>query len=151
MLAKCTHLRSYVGLLAVFLTAVVLTGCAVAFISSYDESTDKGVSALQTSIDSLMRQLDQDPVPDYGAVKKNYDTIRVDLGSLRFRNEARPNNTITVKQLDILKGQLDTLENQHKNRTLNQVMVGPAQEALDRTMSAILKLELAKKELNKGE
>ena len=133
------------------MTTVVLTGCAVTFISSYDEATDKGVTGLQTSIDSLMRQLDQDPVPDYGAVKKNYDTIRVDLSSLRFRNEARPNNSITVKQLNILKGQLDTLENQHKNKTLNQVMIAPAQDALDRTLSAILKLELAKKELNKAE
>src|SRR5690349_8846750 len=75
------------GLLAVCLAgAALVVGCAVTLVSSYDESTDKGVSALQTKADALMTQLDQEHVPAYTAVKPSYDGVRSDLGSLQFRN-----------------------------------------------------------------
>lgn len=143
--------RSRIELWAIVLAAAVLAGCTVTLISSYDEPTDKGITALQKSVDGLMSQLDQDPVPDYNAVKKTYDAIRSDLNSLRFRNEARPKNILTVKQLDELKASLDTLEGQHKAGRLNQAMVGPARDILNQTFRAILKLELEKKELDKKE
>lgn len=143
--------RSRIELWAIVLAAAVLAGCTVTLISSYDEATDKGITALQKSVDGLMSQLDQDPVPDYNAVKKTYDAIRSDLNSLRLRNEARPKNILTVKQLDELKASLDTLEGQHKAGRLNQAMVGPARDILNQTFRAILKLELEKKELDKKE
>jgi hypothetical protein len=138
-------------LLVIVLSAVILAGCAVNFISSYDEVTDKGITALQKSVDGLMNQLEQEPVPDYDSLKKSYDTIRDDFSSLRFRNEARPKNTLTVKQLDELKAELDKMEKLHKDKKFNQAMVGPTREILNQTLRAILKLELAKKELNKKE
>lgn len=143
--------RSRIELWAIVLAAAVLAGCTVTLISSYDEPTDKGITALQKSVDGLMSQLDQDPVPDYNAVKKTYDAIRSDLNSLRLRNEARPKNILTVKQLDELKASLDMLEGQHKAGRLNQAMMGPARDTLNQTFRAILKLELEKKELDKKE
>jgi hypothetical protein len=152
MRSQCLNTpRRGTKLLAIVLGAVMLAGCAVTLISSYDQETDKGITALQKSVDGLMNQLDQDPVPDYDALKKSYDTIWSEFSSLRFRSEARPNNTFTVKQLDELKAELDKLEKLHKDKKLNQAMVGPTREILNQTLRAILKLELEKKELNKKE
>ncbi len=136
-------------LLAIVLAAVVLAGCPVTFISSYDEPTDKGITALEKSVDGLLTQLDSNPVPAYK--KHSYDSIRSDWASLRIRNEARPKNSLTVKQLDNLKSVLDILEAQHQAGTLNQAMLGPTRAAFDQAFRALLKLELEKKELDKKE
>ena len=143
--------QTRIKLSAVVLVAVIFAGCAVTLISSYDETTDKGITALQKSVDGLISQLDQNPVPDYSALKRSYAAIHSDLSSLHLRNEARPKNTLTVKQLDELKAGLDILEGQHKAGTLNQAMLGPAGDSLNQTFRAILKLELEKKALNKTE
>jgi hypothetical protein len=145
-------LPSRIFFAATLFTMLVLTGCVpITLISSYDETTDKGVTALDKSVNGLLNQLDKDPVPDYDAVKNIYDGIRVDLASLRLRNDARPTNSLTVKQLDIVKTQLDILENQHKIKKLNQAMMGPLRSIFQQTFGAILKLELEKKELDKKE
>lgn len=143
--------RSAAQLLALILAAATVTACAVTLISSYDETTDKGITALQKSVDGLLSQLDRTPVPSYAAERQTYDAIRGDLNSLYLRNQARPHNTLAVKQLDELKEQLDILEKQHSAGTLNQAMVGPARDALNQTFRALLKLELEKKELDKKE
>ena len=129
--------------------AGLCASCTVTMISSYDETTDRDVTALHKTVADLLGQLDQAPVPDYASLKKVYDGIRNDLGATRFRNELRPNNTITVKQLDILRSLLSDLERQHKAGTFNQAMVNPTRELLDQTFRAVLKLEFEKKSLDK--
>lgn len=136
---------------ALVLLTAIFAGCTVTFISSYDEATDKGITALQKSVGGLTSQLDQAPVPDYKGLAGSYNAIRGDLSSLHLRNEARPKNTLTVKQLDELKAILDKLEELHKEGKLNQAMVEPTRETLNQTFRALLKLELAKKELDKKE
>lgn len=137
------------ALAAALVSAVLMAGCTVALMSSYDETTDRGITALANHLEALLQELDQDPVPPYSSVKKTYDGIRADLRSLHFRNEARPNNEITVRQLDALAAQLDTFERQHRESALVRAMVAPARDSFEQTCRAILKLELAKKESNK--
>lgn len=150
MRSQCFKMpRRWIELLAIVLSTVILAACAVTLISSYDPDTDKGITDLQKSVDALMKQLAQDPVPDYGAIKKSYDTVWGECNALYFRNEARPNNTITVQQLDKFKQQLDILEKLQKEKKLNSAMVGPARDSLNQTLRAMLKLELEKKELDK--
>jgi len=132
-----------------FLLAGLCVACTVTLVSSYDETTDRDVTALHKTVGGLLDQLDRNPVPDYPSLKKTYDGIRGDLGATHLRNELRPNNTITVKQLDILRDQLKKLEELHQAGTFNQAMVGPTREILDQTFRAVLKLELEKKALNK--
>lgn len=134
-----------------FLLAVLLAGCAVTLVSSYDATTDQEVTALQKSVAALLNELDQNPVPAFAVTKAQYDSIFIDLHSLYIRNEARPENTLTVRQLDALKAELTTLEKEHQQNELNEAMLGPARESLDQTFRAILKLELEKKELNRTE
>ncbi len=141
--------RSLAGLVAVLVAAVVLAGCVVTLISSYDETTDKNLTALQKRVGELLDQLDRTPVPAYDSVKTGYDGIHRDLASLYLRNQARPKNDLTVKQLDELKKALDIFEDQHKKGTLNQAMVAPGRDILNQAFRALLALELATKELNK--
>jgi hypothetical protein len=117
-------------------------------ISAYDEVTDQSVMALHKSVDGLLNQLDQNPLPEYAAVKPVYDSIRGDLAALRLRNEVRPKNKLTVDQLEHLRAALaDDVEAQHKAGKFNHVMVAPTRIALDSIFASILKLELAKKDL----
>jgi hypothetical protein len=122
--------------------------CAITFISSYDETTDQGVTALSKNVGQLLGQLDQTPVPDYASMQPGYASVEADLAALRLRNEARPKNSTTVKQLDQVKAILDKLEEVHKSGKFVQVMVGPTRDSFDQAFRAILKLELAKKELD---
>jgi len=125
-----------------------VSGCThVTLISPYDEETDKSVTAIGKSIDALMTQLDSDPVPAYTSVKPSYDTIRAEVATLRLRNDARPKNSLTVKQIDQLSAAFKDVEDQHKSGTLNHAMVPVARSQLDDAVGAILKLEIAKREL----
>jgi hypothetical protein len=133
-------------LAAASLSWLATASCAVVLISHYDETTDKGVTALQKSVDGLMDQLDQPVVPAYPTVKATYDGIHADLSTLHLRNEARDKNTLTVKQLDELKASLDRFEGEHKAGKVVQPMVPIARATLDQAILAILKLELTKKE-----
>lgn len=144
--------RNRSAIAIVGLIALLCAACGtVTVISSYDEATDQGVTALHRSVSGLLDQLDQPSVPDYAANKKTYDSVRSDLAALRLRNDLRPKNSLAVKQLALLADQLGTLEGQHKAGTLNQPMIQPARDALDQTFRAILKLELEKKALDKTE
>jgi len=120
----------------------------VTLISPYDETTDKGVTALEKSISGLLDQLDHDPVPDYASLSGTYDSVFSDLASLRLRNDARPKNTQTVGQLDALRKSLTDLRQLHQQGKLNHVMVGPTRDILEQNVRAILTLELQKKELS---
>lgn len=123
-------------------------GCThITLISPYDQDTDKAVTAVGKKIDALMTKLDTDPVPAYDSVKNDYDDLRADVAALRLRNAARPNNSLTVQQVDHLAAALKDVEQQHKASRLNQAMVPVMRGQLDEIVGAILKLELTKKEL----
>lgn len=94
-----------------------------------------------------MTKLDADPVPAYGSAKNDYDELRTDVAALRLRNAARPNNSLTVQQIDRLAAALQDVEQQHKAGQLSSAMAPVMRGQLDEIVGAILKLELTKKEL----
>jgi hypothetical protein len=134
---------------ALLVTAAALAGCLrVQYITPYDETTDKMVTALHGSVSQVLDELDRPAPPAYAAMAARYAAIQGELRAIRLRNEARPKNRLTIEQLGELKKGLDTLEKVHKDGLLVQVMVPIQRDTLDQTFRAILKLELAKKELN---
>lgn len=127
---------------------LALAACThVKLISSYDEPTDKGITAVHAKVDALFTQLDAAPMPTHDAVRPSYEAIHADIASLRLRNEARPSSQLTVKQLDELRATLDTFEQQHEAQKLSRAMLAPARDIVEQACRAILTLELAKKEL----
>lgn len=127
-----------------FLVILLLTSCSLSLISPYDDATVNDTLALYKAVDTLLTQW-SDTLPTYE--KKTYNDIRVTLDTIYLRNEIRPNNSITIKQLDILRNQLNDLENRHVNGTLNKAMIGPYKGILEQTFRSILGLEVAKKGL----
>lgn len=137
--------QMFAGLVA----AALLAGCSrVTLVSRYDPATDEGITAFHGKLEGLLSQLDEEPVSPYATVKPSYDALRADLARLRLRNEARPKNELTVRQLEELRAAFTILEEQHRNDSLNRAMIEPTRDALRRACGAILKLELAKRELD---
>jgi hypothetical protein len=129
-----------------------LVGCAVRFISTYDDTTDHQVTQLQRSVDSFLRSLARNPKAPGCTYEKHqsfYDSTSVALGSLTIRNRARDKNQITVQQLELLDSSVTLLERLHRikgdSACLSPDEIEPLRANFNTSFSAILRLELAKK------
>jgi hypothetical protein len=141
--------------LVVFL-AFSLIGCTVKLISSYDEQTDKSVSALQRKVETFLVGLENlHGLPEciYAHQKHFYQEVKVDVSAMKVRAAAIPQNEITTEQLDLLSNSFDNLEELHKIKSKKEIgknciskeELGPLKENFATSFTAILKLELAKK------
>ncbi|MBI4500554.1 MAG: hypothetical protein HY700_05275 [Gemmatimonadetes bacterium] len=125
--------------------------CAVRLVSEYDDTTDKEVSSLQRSVDSFLRSLARSPRPpgcSYQVRAGFYDTTLTGVSSLVLRNRARPRNTLTVQQLELLDSSLVLLERLHQGKgegCLSPEEIEPLRGNLNTSFAAILRLELAKR------
>ncbi len=127
---------------------MVLSGCSIKLISSYDETTDKTVTALQKKVESFFVTLEsQEGSPDceYKNHRQFYDEAKVEISAIEIRARAIPKNEITIKQIELLKDSLNNLESLHKISCLAKSQIEPLRIAFNATFVAILKLELAKK------
>ena len=101
--------------MVVCLALLGAVSCKVRLISPYDETTDKAVTALQRKTSDLLTSLEgSDPSPPYEEFRAVYGEVRNDLRAIRVRNEVRPDNRLTVEQLELLRNNLELLENRHK-------------------------------------
>lgn len=155
MLSIVTSLR--VILLALIL--FVVSGCAVKLIASYDETTDKNVTALQRKFETFLTDLEsKDGLPECSYEKNSdfYSASKVDLSAIKVRAEAIPSNEITVEQISLLNINLGHLESLHKLKDKKSKSSGqlkcissdeitPLRNAFNSSFTAILKLEIAKK------
>jgi hypothetical protein len=84
-----------------FLALILATAaCQVALISQYDEQTDKSVTDLHKEVERCLVALVTRCV--YEHHKSFYQEGRADLGAIRVRAQAIPNNDRTVEQLALL-------------------------------------------------
>ena len=127
---------------------VAISGCAVKLVSSYDETTDKTVSALQKKTEAHLVSLEAaDGLPEcvYPKHKTFYDEAKVDVSAIAVRAAAIPKNEITTEQTLLLSSSLATLEKLHKVACISRDQIAPLRIQLNSSFTAILKLELAKK------
>ena len=140
------------------LTAILLAsaGCTVRFIGGYDEQTDNAVTALQQKVDGFLIRLEglEDSSDcTYEHHKTFYEQVKVDVSGIQVRAAAKPNNSITLKQIELLSSSLDSLEQLHKLKSrkpagsncLSKDEIEPLRQNMNTSFTAILKLELAKK------
>lgn len=142
-----TRSRVFIG---AFLLAVViaLPGCPVRLISSYDETTDKAVTALQKKTEShliALESLEGLPECSYNKHKAFYDEAKVDVSAIEVRAAAAPKNEITTQQTQLLASSLESLEKLHKIACLSKAQIKPLRSNFNSSFTAILKLELAKR------
>lgn len=130
-----------------------LSSCAITLVSTYDEQTDKNVSALQKKFDAYLLKLEGlSSYPDcsYASNKPFYDDSKVEIDSMQIRANAIPKNNITLQQLDSLSKAFSSLEDLHrlKDKTstcLSKEEIEPDRTAFNSIFTAILKFEIAKK------
>lgn len=133
--------------LTVFLL-IFLAGCTVKLISSYDETTDRDVTALQRKVEEFLVTLDSQQGPPTCAYQNHKDfylQAKVDLSAIAVRVAAIPKNEITIEQVRLLADSLDKLEQLHKIACLSAQQIQALRTAFNASFTAILKLELAKK------
>ena len=140
--------KSYV--LSVFILAwmLVVAGCTVKIISSYDDVTDKAVTALQKKTETHLVALEAlEGLPDckYERHKVFYEEVKVDISSIMVRAAAIPQNEITTEQAALLSSSLNGLERLHKIACLTTGQIESLRIQFNSSFTAILKLELAKR------
>lgn len=134
--------------IAVLTLALVISGCSMKLISSYDETTDKTVTALQKKTEAHLVSLEAvEGMPEckYEKHKQFYDEARVEVSAIAVRAAAIPNNEITTAQTLLLSNSLESLEKLHKIACLTKEQIKPLRTQFNSSFTAILKLELAKR------
>ena len=133
---------------ALLVVTVALSGCAVKLISSYDETTDKAVTALQKKTEAHLVALEAaEGLPEckFENHKSFYDEAKVDVSAITVRAAAIPNNEITTQQTVLLADSLENLKKLHKIKCLTMDQIAALRTQFNSSFTAILKLELAKR------
>jgi len=133
---------------AILALAFAMSGCSIKLISTYDETTDKTVTALQKKTEAHLVALETiEGLPEckYEKHKLFYDEAKVDVSAISVRAAAIPKNEITTEQTVLLSSSLENLEKLHKIACLTKDQIKPLRTSFNSSFTAILKLELAKR------
>jgi hypothetical protein len=145
---RCKRMRSPAAAVWFFLL-IGLLGCgSIQLIAPYDQKIDEGVTNLQKMTAQFLTHVERQggsSAQDYNNQTKFYDDAKVMLSGILVRAEALTNNAKTVQQLEILGQQFQKLEQDHKTIGISQAAVPQLEKAFNRTFTAILTLEGAKK------
>jgi hypothetical protein len=124
-------------------------GCGqVTLIAPYDQTIDDGVTNLQKSTAEFFTKVERQggsKPEDYNDYTKFYDDAKVTLSGLSVRASAFTNNKLTTEQLVVLSEQFRNLEQTHMKIGISRAAVPEYENAFNRTFTAILTLEIAKK------
>jgi hypothetical protein len=148
-LQRCKALQ--ISIIAVtFVLAMSILGCSpIQLIAPYDQKIDDSVTQLQQMtaefLTKIERQGSSNP-EDYKNHAKFYDDAKVALSGILVRATAVTNNTLTVQQLEILRQQFQKLEEEHQKIGIQQAAISELESAFNQTFTAILTLEVAKKQ-----
>lgn len=137
--------------LCVFAALIVLiTGCTVKFISSYDQVFDTSITNLQLDLESFFTKMEASAGSaegTYTANKTFYDEMDSRLHTVLMRAEATPKNEITVKQVNLLIGNigdLRILHEQNGDKGLTTVLIDPVRIIMDVQFKSMITAEIAK-------
>ena len=124
-------------------------GCGpVTLIAPYYQKIDDGVTNLQKSTAEFFTKIERQGGSnreDYKNHTKFYDDAKVTLSGLSVRANAFTNNNLTTAQLVVLNEQFSDLEQTHMKIGISKEAVPEYEKAFNRTFTAILTLEIAKK------
>jgi hypothetical protein len=131
--------------LSVLLVCALLIGCKVTLIGDYDDVIDKGITDLQQTSETYFAKLLSTPATPYD--QSFHDGIHARLIVLKSRATTLPKYTIIDQQLDNLTTQFTEFQNldQISPRPISPKVVQDAESALETSIEAILKLEIALK------
>ena len=132
---------------ACFLT-ILLSSCAVQYVSRYDEATEQSITKIQRNVESLFQKIERSlgaPEAAYEHYVALYEQLHVDAAMLNARAQAIDLNSITAEQSKLLMDWLGKLEELHKIGFDNAAMLAVTRTQAEQIFVAMLKFELAKK------
>lgn len=145
---KAVRHTAYTGFIYLGLVALLLSSCAVQYVSRYDEATEKGITTIQRNVESLFQKIERSlgtPEAAYENYETTYEQLHVDAAMLNSRAQAIDHNSITAEQSKLLMTWLDNLEELHKTGFTNAGMLAITRQQAEQIFVAMLKFELAKK------
>jgi hypothetical protein len=125
-----------------------MNGCfSVKLIADYDEVVDKQVTELYRGISTYMQELANKPEvfgADSAARASKYSDIQLDISMLKLRAMAKEKNSQQIQQVELLIDSWNKIGELQKLKPSKEMVLN-AQSGLEITLTAILKLEIAKK------
>jgi hypothetical protein len=121
--------------------SLLLTGCAVVFVSSYDEVTDQQIQDAAKTTEALIGDVLVNRT-SYSQHAKDYQEIDGALGALEMRAANYQNNEAEIKLIQDLRAAMRNLQRIHKE-------IGPFRQAeaegVRSLFRSLIHLELSKK------
>ena len=129
------------------LVFLVLPGCSLQLVSDYDQKSMTMMEGIAKDVDRLYIQLGYEkPLGrNFSIYSAFYEDVEVDLNALKSRQEVRPMNELTLKQVDValqLWSQ-DRMAHQRKN-TVSDFLVRSHRRQFKRLFHAMIKGESSK-------
>ena len=138
--------------LAAFVITFTSTGC-ISMGAPYDLQTENSLMSINGKASEILIDLEQNPrLPkkEYKQFQETYKAIHLELSDLELRASAIPKNHRTQKQIALLAQTVKKFEALHQldfGRTPygKQEAIKTSKVSIKHSLSAMLKLELAKK------
>jgi hypothetical protein len=135
-------------LFSVVFFAFIMNGCfSVKLVADYDEAVDKQVTEIYRNISTYMQDLANTPQvsgTDSIARTTKYNSIQLDISTIKLRASAKEKNSQQIQQVELLADSWNKIGELQKLAP-SKDMILSAQSGLEITLTAILKLELIKK------
>jgi hypothetical protein len=125
-----------------------MNGCfSVKLVADYDEAVDKQVTELYKDVSIYMLELANKPEvsgADSAARASKYNDIQLNISMLKLRAVAKEKNNQQIEQTELLTDSWNKIGELQKLKPSKEMVLN-AQSGLEITLTAILKLEIAKK------
>ena len=135
----------FLGLLLVL--ASVLSGCAIKLVADYDEKTEQDVTALSAQVIGFYDQLLEKKSDErtYDAAAATYGDIETKMRVLLLRQQVRPLNQESEKQVGLMLEEWERVRALHKGKqSYPDVLIRTHRRNFERYFVAILRAEKAR-------
>lgn len=132
---------------ALLCSLVLLQGCTVKLIASYDEQVDESLMNLQRSFSELFVTLEDTvgtPASAYDNYREFYRQVKVDAAALKLRVDAQPLNDLSSQAVGLVIENIELLEEVHKEGINDMELVSVIRDDFTTSLTSLLRLELAK-------
>lgn len=144
----CNNEKKIYIIFFTLLFTLLLSGCfSIKLVSDYDETADKQINELYKKISAYTQELNNNPeAAGEEAVEREtkFNDILLDIKSIKMRADAKEKNELQIKQADLLLDSWTKFGQLLKTKPTVE-MINNAQSGIEITITAILKLEYAKR------
>ena len=127
---------------------LLLPSCALQLVSDFDQQSLKQMELVAKKVNRLFIKLSylSPEQRNYHQVKSSYMDVDVELQALKTRQQLRPLNELTLKQLNIIISLWQQGRDRHKSaNTVSDFLLKRHQKQYNRMFVAMIKGEESKK------